>query len=127
MAAKKAAPTVIPGTSPMMTQPAFMGNNQNLLAQQLSAGGYGSMPDLMQMLTQTFTPMQVLDTRTPPPAPAPTTPAPVTPTPKPPTQGRPGLQGWPNINPPTANNTWGYGPTNLDLQNMRNRYSGGRS
>ena len=65
---------VIPGTGPMMTQPAFMGDNQNLLAQQLAAGGYGSMPDIMQMLTQTFTPMQVLDTRpgaTPAPAPPP--------------------------------------------------------
>jgi hypothetical protein len=59
---KKAEPA-IPGTGPMMTQPAFMGDNQSLLAQQLAAGGYGSMPDIMQMLTQTFTPMQVLDTR----------------------------------------------------------------
>jgi hypothetical protein len=54
---KKAEPA-IPGTGPMMTQPAFMGDNQSLLAQQLAAGGYGSMPDIMQMLTQTFTPMQ---------------------------------------------------------------------
>ena len=53
----------IPGTGPMMEQPAFMGDNQNLLAQQLAAGGYGSMPDIMQMLTQTFTPMQVLNTQ----------------------------------------------------------------
>jgi hypothetical protein len=66
----KAAEPAIPGTGPMMTQPAFMGDNQNMLAQQLAAGGYGAQPDLMAMLTQTFTPMQVLDTRpgaTPPP------------------------------------------------------------
>ena len=43
-------------------------------------GGYGSMPDIMQMLTQTFTPMQVLDTR-PGATPAPTTPTPTTPAP----------------------------------------------
>ena len=75
----------IPGTGPMMTQPAFMGDNQNMLAQQLAAGGYGNMPDIMAMLTQTFTPMQVLDTRpVPPPSPTPATPtpapAPTTPT-----------------------------------------------
>lgn len=60
---KAAEPSTIPGTGPMMTQPAFMGDNQNLLAQQLAAGGYGSMPDIMAMLTQTFTPMQVLNTQ----------------------------------------------------------------
>jgi hypothetical protein len=70
----------IPGTSPLMTQPAFIGDNQNLLAQQLAAGGYGQVPDLIAMLSQTFTPMQVLDTR-PGAAPAPTTPTtPTTPT-----------------------------------------------
>jgi len=65
----------IPGTGPMMTQPAFFGDNQNLLAQQLAAGGYGAEPDLMAMLTQMFTPMQILDTRpgaTPAAAPIPT-------------------------------------------------------
>ena len=77
---KKDEPSAIPGTGPMMTQPAFMGDNQNMLAQQLAAGGYGNMPDLMAMLTQTFTPMQVLDTR-PGAAPAPGTPStPTTPT-----------------------------------------------
>lgn len=61
---KKDEPTgTIPGTGPMMTQPAFIGNNQNLLAQQIAAGGYGQVPDLMSMLTNTFTPMQILDTR----------------------------------------------------------------
>jgi hypothetical protein len=85
---KKDEPSAIPGTGPMMTQPAFMGDNQNMLAQQLAAGGYGSMPDLMAMLTQTFTPMQVLDTRpVPPPSPTPATPTPApaltTPTPRP--------------------------------------------
>ncbi len=60
---KAAEPSTIPGTGAMMTQPAFMGDNQNLLAQQLAAGGYGSMPDIMAMLTQTFTPMQVLNTQ----------------------------------------------------------------
>jgi hypothetical protein len=75
----KAAEPAIPGTGPMMTQPAFMGDNQNMLAEQLAAGGYGNMPDLMAMLTQTFTPMQVLDTR-PGATPAPTTPTPTTPT-----------------------------------------------
>jgi len=53
----------IPGTGAMMTQPAFMGDNQNMLAQQLAAGGYGQAPDLMSMLSQYFTDMQVLDTR----------------------------------------------------------------
>ena len=72
---KKDEPSTIPGTGPMMTQPAFMGDNQNMLAQQLAAGGYGTQPDLMAMLTQTFTPMQVLNTQ-PGAAPAPTTPAP---------------------------------------------------
>jgi hypothetical protein len=85
---KKDEPSAIPGTGPMMTQPAFMGDNQNMLAQQLAAGGYGSMPDIMAMLTQTFTPMQVLDTRpVPPPSPTPATPTPApaltTPTPRP--------------------------------------------
>jgi hypothetical protein len=84
----KAAEPGIPGTGPMIEQPAFMGDNQNMLAQQLAAGGYGSMPDLMAMLTQTFTPMQVLDTRpVPPPSPTPATPTPApaltTPTPRP--------------------------------------------
>ena len=84
----KAAEPAIPGTGPMMTQPAFMGDNQNMLAQQLAAGGYGNMPDIMAMLTQTFTPMQVLDTRPIPPAsPTPATPTPApaltTPTPRP--------------------------------------------
>lgn len=61
---KKDEPSgTIPGTSPLMTQPAFIGDNQNMLAQQLAAGGYGAVPDLMSMLSQTFTPMQVLDTR----------------------------------------------------------------
>jgi hypothetical protein len=86
---KKAEPA-IPGTGPMMSQPAFMGDNQSLLAQQLAAGGYGSMPDLMQMLTQTFTPMQVLNTQpgaTPAPTPTPT------PTPKPAKPNRPTLPG----------------------------------
>jgi hypothetical protein len=78
----KAAEPAIPGTGPMMTQPAFMGDNQNMLAQQLAAGGYGNMPDIMAMLTQTFTPMQVLDTRPVPPAPAPS-PTPAAPTPTP--------------------------------------------
>jgi hypothetical protein len=114
---KKAEPA-IPGTGPMMTQPAFMGDNQNLLAQQLAAGGYGSMPDIMQMLTQTFTPMQVLNTQ-PGATPAPTTPTPVTPTPKPPTQGRPGLPGG-KPNRPSSPNSWGYKPNN------RYSYDGGR-
>jgi hypothetical protein len=61
---KKEEPSgTIPGTGPMMTQPAFIGDNQNLLAQQLAAGGYGNVPDLMTMLSNTFTPMQILDTR----------------------------------------------------------------
>jgi len=72
---KKNEPTgAIPGTSPLMTQPAFIGDNQNMLAQQLAAGGYGQVPDLMSMLNQTFTPMRVLDTR-PGAAPAPSTPS----------------------------------------------------
>lgn len=74
----KKADEPIPGTSPLMMQPAFIGDNQNMLAQQLAAGGYGSMPDLMAMLSQTFNPMQVLDTRpgavAPPSTPAPTAP-----------------------------------------------------
>lgn len=60
---KKDETTAIPGTGAMMTQPAFIGDNQNMLAQQLAAGGYGNVPDLMSMLSQTFTPMQILDTR----------------------------------------------------------------
>jgi hypothetical protein len=75
---KKDEPSAIPGTGPMMTQPAFMGDNQNMIAQQLAAGGFGTQPDLMTMLTQTFTPMQVLNTQ-PGATPAPTTPAPTTP------------------------------------------------
>lgn len=107
---KKAEP-VVPGTSPLMTQPAFMPGNQNALAEQLAAGSYGSMPDIMQMLTQTFTPMQVLDTRPPP---APTTPAPVAPTPKPPKPSRPTLPG----------RNQGNGARGSFLNNRR--YSGGR-
>jgi hypothetical protein len=91
---KKKDEPAIPGTGPMMSQPAFMGDNQSLLAQQLAAGGYGSMPDIMQMLTQTFTPMQVLNTQpgaTPTPAPTPTpTPTPVQ-TPRPTRPNRPTL------------------------------------
>jgi len=64
----------IPGTSPLMTQPAFIGDNQNMLAQQIAAGGYGQVPDLMSMLNQTFTPMQVLDTRPGAASTTPTTP-----------------------------------------------------
>jgi hypothetical protein len=71
---KKAEPA-IPGTGPMMTQPAFMPGNDNLLAQQLAAGGYGSVPDLLSMFQQTFTPLQVLNTQ-PGAAPTPTTPQP---------------------------------------------------
>jgi hypothetical protein len=74
---KKPEPAV-PGSGPMMTQPAFMPGNDNLLAQQLAAGGYGSVPDLLAMFQQTFTPMQVLNTQ-PGAAPAPAT----TPTPTP--------------------------------------------
>jgi hypothetical protein len=87
---KKDEPSAIPGTGPMMTQPAFMGDNQNMLAQQL-AGGYGNMPDLMAMLTQTFTPMQVLNTQ---PGATPTPTAPTTPTtPTPSTSRRTGKLG----------------------------------
>jgi hypothetical protein len=80
---KKDEPSAIPGTGPMMTQPAFMGDNQNMLAQQLAAGGFGTQPDLMAMLTQTFTPMQVLNTQ-PGAAPPPTTT-----TPPPPASNKP--------------------------------------
>jgi len=91
---KKDEPTgTIPGTSPLMTQPAFIGDNQNLLAQQLAAGGYGQVPDLMSMLSQYFTPMQVLDTR---PGAAPSTPT----TPTTPTTGTVmGSSKWANMTP----------------------------
>ena len=69
--------TPVPGSSPLMTQPAFMPGNDSLLAQQLAAGGYGSVPDLLAMFQQTFTPMQILDTR-PGATPTPTTPPPGT-------------------------------------------------
>lgn len=61
----------MPGTGKTMTQQPFIGDSQNMLAQQLAAGGYGNAPDLMTMLSQTYSPMQVLDTR---PGAAPTTP-----------------------------------------------------
>ena len=85
---KKAEPT-IPGTGAMMTQQPFMGDNQNLLAQQLAAGGYGNVPDLLAMFQQTFTPMQVLDTR-PGATPAPGIPS----TPSTPSQSTPQLSDW---------------------------------
>lgn len=60
--AKKEEP-IIPGSGPMMTQPAFLPGMDTMLAQQLAAG-YGMNPnDLLAQFAQTFTPMQVLDTR----------------------------------------------------------------
>lgn len=70
---KDEAKGTVPGTSPLMTVQPFIGDSQNMLAQQLAAGGYGQVPDLMSMLSQTYSPMQVLDTR-PGATPAPTTP-----------------------------------------------------
>lgn len=75
---KKEEPA-IPGTGAMMTQPAFLPGNDTMLAEQLAAGGYGSAPDLLAAFQQTFTPMQLLDTR-PGANPAPTTPPASTPT-----------------------------------------------
>lgn len=69
----------MPGTGATMTQQPFIGDSQNMLAQQLAAGGYGNAPDLMSMLSQTYSPMQVLDTR-PGAVATPTTPTTTTPT-----------------------------------------------
>lgn len=69
----EALPDYMTGT---VTQQPFMPGWDNMLAQQLQAGGYGSTNDLLSQFQQIYTPMQVLDTN--PPAPG-TTPPPTTP------------------------------------------------
>lgn len=86
---KKAEP-VIPGTGPMMTQPAFMPGMDMALAQQLAAGYGGDPASFLAQFQQTYAPMQLLDTR---PQPAPATPTPTTPTPTTPPANRPPRRG----------------------------------
>lgn len=63
-----------PVAGPTYSQPAFMPGMDSMLAQQLSAGGYGDPSSLMAAFAPVFTPMQMPDYR-PGATPAPTTPS----------------------------------------------------
>lgn len=54
------------GGDDKQTVPAFMPGMDNMLAQQLSAGGYGAAPDLLAYMNAIHTPMQIPTTTMPP-------------------------------------------------------------
>ena len=75
---------------PTRTVQPFIGDNQNMLAQQLAAGGYGDLASILASFQQTYAPMNVPD-YSPQPVPEPTTtpaPTPTTPTNRAPSIGR---------------------------------------
>lgn len=74
---------------PTRTVQPFVGDNQNMLAQQLAAGGYGDIASILASFAQTYAPMNVPDySPQPVPDPAATpTPTPTAPAPRAPSIG----------------------------------------